>query len=371
MGNTQSQDRPQEKPEPRRREPKQTKTIQATPISTAPVEVPATAQAIRLKGPPQQDQQDLYFVQPVNMNFPHPPRLPLPIQDQLHTPGSPVISPEDLTHALREDSIIMPQRASSLSHTTMDDEEEIDMIDQTNKGMTVPTIIEWKQPGNKVYITGTFTGWSKKYRMLRDPDTGILYAALELPPGTHHVKFIVDGDMQLSKDLPTAVDFANVLVNYIEVSADDIPRKETEQVAPEGIHPPMVIPPSVTATDFEHTEMRPGREGDSKVIDTRGKKYGQVIPQYLVDLDQKPQTHRFQRAENHLADIPAPPTLPLFLNKSILNGAMPMRDDISVLNMPNHTVLNHVATSSIKNDVLATSMTTRYKAKVSPFHFFE
>jgi hypothetical protein len=35
-----------------------------------------------------------------------------------------------------------------------------------------------------------------------------------------------------------------------------------------------------------------------------------------------------------------------------------------VLIMPNHTVLNHLATSSIKNGVLATSGTTRYKRKV-------
>lgn len=66
-----------------------------------------------------------------------------------------------------------------------------------------------------------------------------------------------------------------------------------------------------------------------------------------------------------MATQPAPPSLPMFLNKSILNGATPMKDDSSVLVMPNHTVLNHLATSSIKNGVLATSATTRYKKKVS------
>jgi hypothetical protein len=35
-----------------------------------------------------------------------------------------------------------------------------------------------------------------------------------------------------------------------------------------------------------------------------------------------------------------------------------------VLIMPNHTVLNHLATSSIKDNILATSATTRYKQKV-------
>jgi hypothetical protein len=44
-----------------------------------------------------------------------------------------------------------------------------------------------------------------------------------------------------------------------------------------------------------------------------------------------------------------------------------MKDDNSVLIMPNHTVLNHLATSSIKANVLAVSATTRYKRKVSLF----
>jgi len=46
------------------------------------------------------------------------------------------------------------------------------------------------------------------------------------------------------------------------------------------------------------------------------------------------------------------------------SGTLPVKDDSSVLVIPNHTVLNHLATSSIKNNVLATSATTRYDQKV-------
>lgn len=60
--------------------------------------------------------------------------------------------------------------------------------------------------------------------------------------------------------------------------------------------------------------------------------------------------------------------LPLFLSRSILNGVLPVKDDNSVLTLPNHTVLNHLMTSSVKNGVLATSVTTRYKKKVSLPH---
>lgn len=170
--------------------------------------------------------------------------------------------------------------------------------------------------------------------------------------------------MQLSNELPTAVDYTNILVNYIEVSADDIPKEpKAEEKAPEGIYPPLVLPPGVDSKDHA-----PGAVGRPQP--TEGKEpaepvyYGDSVPSYLLDLDREEKTNRFQRAASTVSDIPTPPSLPLFLGKSILNGITPMKDDSSVLNMPNHTVLNHLATSSIKNEVLATSLTTRYKRKV-------
>jgi hypothetical protein len=94
--------------------------------------------------------------------------------------------------------------------------------------------------------------------------------------------------------------------------------------------------------------------------------YTKQIPQFLLDLDtyNNPNDERFQRASRVINTLPQPPSLPMFLAKSILNGTTPHKDDASVLIMPNHTVLNHLATSSIKNGVLATSGTTRYKRKV-------
>ena len=201
--------------------------------------------------------------------------------------------------------------------------------------------------------------------VIASPNTNVLSTILELPPGTHHVKFIVDGDMQLSNELPTAVDYTNILVNYIEVSADDIPKEpHNKDSVPEGIFPPQVLPRGTEAKDHapdsvSHTQ---ATEGDQS---TEPLYYGDAYPEYLLDLDRDEKSNRFQRAATSVTDIPVPPTLPLFLGKSILNGTTPMKDDASVLNMPNHTVLNHLSTSSIKNEVLATALTTRYKRKVS------
>ncbi|KAJ8127426.1 hypothetical protein O1611_g6211 [Lasiodiplodia mahajangana] len=83
---------------------------------------------------------------------------------------------------------------------------------------SVLTRIEWRQGGNKVSVTGSLFRWSRKSRLL--PITGqpgVFARSIYALPGTHHIKFLVDGAMRTSPDLPTTVDFDNNLVNYIEV----------------------------------------------------------------------------------------------------------------------------------------------------------
>lgn len=196
------------------------------------------------------------------------------------------------------------------------------------------------------------------------PATGYLKTTLQLPPGTHHVKFIIDGEMLLSDDLPTAVDYTNILVNYVEVSADDIPKAQAvQQKVPEGVYPPQVLHENTDVRDHAPDSMSKTQlvEGEPKAEPVF---WGKEVPKYLNDVDLPEHSQRYQRAAKGINEFSSPPGLPLFLGKSILNGTTPMKDDSSVLNMPNHTVLNHLATSSIKNDVLATSITTRYKRKV-------
>ena len=204
--------------------------------------------------------------------------------------------------------------------------------------------------------------------LLNSSTTGHHATVLQLPPGTHHVKFIVDGEMQLSNELPTAVDYTNILVNYLEVSADDIPKGSPDEGrVPQGFHPPQVLP-QVLHEGTEAKDHAPDSVGKTQLVEEEQKVepvfWGKVVPKYLHDIDLSEQSRRYQRAARGVSDFSAPPGLPLFLGKSILNGTTPMKDDSSVLNMPNHTVLNHLATSSIKHDVLATSITTRYKRKV-------
>lgn len=185
-------------------------------------------------------------------------------------------------------------------------------------------------------------------------------------PGTHHVRFLVDNEMQTSPDLPTTVDFGNNLVNYIEISPDDLPSQEEETATP-----------TPAATPAEEKEAEHGEKThDGEEPQLRPYKqlpppeaFSKIYPQYLLDYEAD-ESESDGKAKADLAveairKLDTPPSLPGFLAKPILNAATLMKDDNSVLNMPNHTTLNHLATSSIKNGTLAVSATTRYRDKVS------
>ncbi|KAF2715006.1 carbohydrate-binding module family 48 protein [Pleomassaria siparia CBS 279.74] len=351
---------------------------------TRPVDVPATP-AI----PREEPRAIPHFVEPENASqdyfapssqFSRPPRLPLPIEEEVHTPGSPILSPADFASPIFPNDIegVLPRRTSVLSSTTADDDDLGEEFKGPQGQPTVPTLIEWEAPGERVYVTGTFAGWNRKYKLHRNGPSkknNVLSAWVNIAPGTHHLKFIVDGDMTTSDKLPTAVDYTNILVNYLEVSVDDIPQpgadveakpvKEIpveDQHKPDGFHPPQILPvepepapPPVPVPEIQKAQI--------PVSAPSPKKYHDSIPRYLLDLDAPEESSRMARASAAVSGLATPPTLPMFLSKSILNGTTPMKDDSSVLIMPNHTVLNHLATSSIKDDILATSGTTRYKQK--------
>lgn len=155
-------------------------------------------------------------------NFCRPPRLPLPIEE-VHVPGSPNITPQDISSAIGQNDVDgLPRRASVLSSTTGDDEDvgDNEAFSETRATIapSVHTPIAWNGPGEKVYVTGTFVQWKRKFKLHRDEQGG-LAITLQLKPGTYHLKFLVDGTMITSNDLPTTVDYNNVLVNYIEIVA--------------------------------------------------------------------------------------------------------------------------------------------------------
>ena len=360
-------------------------------------------------------------------DFSRPPRLPLPIERDPE-PTSPIITPKDAqtpVDPLDEDELV-PRRASMLSSTTLDDEEVADIetfeLESDPFAQKVLTTIQYRGDAKTVFVTGTFARWEKKFRMQKGQDKDgkpLFTLTASLPAGTHHIRFLVDGEMIVTNQYLQTVDFTNSLVNYIEIAAQKPPAEEAHVTVPAepipipGAQDVVVESEWTKPVDERSYEQAPETRDDvsstrddsssqattvqdrpSQAIPIRQTqqqsqqqrqqqqspseakpkkylkrpKYTNEIPELLVHIDyynepDKEYDHR--RALKAAENLPQPPSLPTFMSKSILNATTPHKDDASVLTMPNHTVLNHLATSSIKSGVLATSGTTRYKKKVS------
>lgn len=350
----------------------------SNPPSATSIDIPTPAQTkpktpreVELRNNEPFDDRDYAERPSAPISALRPPRMPIRIAETVQ-PDSPNLGPlvkndSDIIPLYDDGDAQIPRRNSMLSVTTQEEEdvaEELQPFGVGYTGQTVPYTIEWTGDAEKVFVTGTFAAWDKKYRLRRTDSNGHFKTVINLPPGTHHLKFFVDNNMVVSPYLPTAVDFNNILVNYIEISTEDIPptgtgRRESTQ-APYQASPGLDPDASGTATPREERET--GFE-DPKPAEKPEGDFRQIIPQALVDIDLPEEDERWRNASQLIQDAAAPPSLPMFLSKSILNGNLAIKDDGSVLNLPNHTVLNHLMTSNVRNGVLATSVTTRYKKK--------
>jgi hypothetical protein len=101
-----------------------------------------------------------------------PPRLPLPIEEEIHTPGSPIIAPADASASLLNiealDDDVLPRRSSALSSTTAEDDEDTEELPVDKTKAVVPIEFVWRGEGEKIYVTGTIFQWSRKSKLLRE-----------------------------------------------------------------------------------------------------------------------------------------------------------------------------------------------------------
>lgn len=263
----------------------------------------------------------------------------------------------------------------------------------------VPVDITWQQGGERVYVTGSFTGWRKMIGLVPSPgNPGTVHVKLQLPPGTHRFRFIVDNQLRFSDFLPTATDQMGNFVNYIEIpSPRNSPVMSGSTPLPHSWEQPSAEnrrPPSRTSTDSPNTqnkkqpvsarsrialeiEKEPDDMGNgySRFRDESPSKplleYTQDIPavftdpnvmeQYYLTLDQQQNNHQ------NMAWL-TPPQLPPHLENVILNNYSNPQGDINennsgALPIPNHVILNHLATSSIKHNTLCVASIVRYKRK--------
>ena len=159
--------------------PQRSKPSESIPAAspTVPMDVPPASRS-RPSDYPDDGEYDRAHAPVATQRPPRPPRLPLPIADVEDTPESPTVPSQAMNNAdvslfEAESSPIAPgsgvrRQSSLLSNETQDDEEVGDELQPYAAQVTsqmVPTVIEWKHTGEKVYVTGTFANWERKFRL--------------------------------------------------------------------------------------------------------------------------------------------------------------------------------------------------------------
>ncbi len=149
--------------------------VDARDLPSQPVAVPiptmnASSGPIVAKSPYSSSMEaNVPHMDAMSYHLTRPPRLPLPIEREVHTPGSPIIAPQDADapllniEALEDD--VLPRRSSALSSTTAEDDEDADELPVDKTRPVVPVTFEWRGGGEKVYVTGTIFQWSRKSKL--------------------------------------------------------------------------------------------------------------------------------------------------------------------------------------------------------------
>lgn len=133
-----------------------------------PVDVPVESSSLRSHHSAHVEPHIIPNSSITDMYLTRPPRLPLPIDEEVHTPGSPILAPEQDQTLPEVEPVDSPEvitrKSSALSATTVDEEDNDELrVDKTRP--TVPTKLEWLRGGEKVYVTGTIFQWNRKQRL--------------------------------------------------------------------------------------------------------------------------------------------------------------------------------------------------------------
>ena len=178
------------------------------------------------------------------------------------------------------------------------------------KKEAVPTVFRWHRGGRNVYVTGTFNGWKGRIPLNKSHDE--FTTIVELPPGTHQYKFIVDDEWMFNPDQPTVPDPYGAMNNMVDV------------LPPDSLY-------EIESDESLLSSSPPGT-------------YGQDMPP--MEYGAKP-----------------PPVLPPHLLQVILNTDPVSEDDPTRLPIPNHVMLNHLYALSIKDGVMVLGVTHRFRKK--------
>jgi len=102
----------------------------------------------------------------------------------------------------------------------------------------VPVQFRWHHGAQReVYVVGSFSNWQTKIRLTREED-GLFGTVVQIVPGIHQYKFIVDGEWRCAQDQPRCLDSVGNENNCIEVEEAEQPEELAVDQDPTREEPP-------------------------------------------------------------------------------------------------------------------------------------
>ncbi|KIK68136.1 carbohydrate-binding module family 48 protein [Collybiopsis luxurians FD-317 M1] len=210
--------------------------------------------------------------------------------------------------------------------------------------------ITWNGGGNSVFVVHTSDNNSSIRTMMDKESETTFSTTISFPPGTHHIRFFVDGDWRVADDLPTAVNDSGSLSNYVnvELSSFTPPSHPSPSETPPGSHSPSSTGPIIVTSQppfegndlsnlgrlslgrsFWSTSTENGDPSESADRITHNAQWTTEIPLELIHAAEEEETYvqhaaqqddpRVQKGFVPLPNIPPAPSLPRYLDKLILN----------------------------------------------------
>ncbi|KLO14770.1 hypothetical protein SCHPADRAFT_299262 [Schizopora paradoxa] len=196
----------------------------------------------------------------------------------------------------------------------------------------VPVHILWRGGGKQVFLTrASDENWKGRQLMDHEENTDTWSTWVSLPPGTHHIRFLVDGVSQTATDLPTTVDDNGSLANYVAVPISGYTPPTTTAVIP-----PPVPSASTSKSTGGGNSFFADAGGSSASLDgnssvpgdpTGGGKWTDKVP-WQLECAAEEEEQWLAHGQSQRPPAPAPqhphaPALPRHLEKLIMNQRPP------------------------------------------------
>eukprot|EP01017_Pseudomicrothorax_dubius_P009930 TRINITY_DN1347_c0_g1_i8.p1 TRINITY_DN1347_c0_g1~~TRINITY_DN1347_c0_g1_i8.p1 ORF type:complete len:224 (+),score=36.00 TRINITY_DN1347_c0_g1_i8:140-811(+) len=127
----------------------------------------------------------------------------------------------------------------------------------------VDVSFRWLGGGDEVFVTGTFTDWTKHLRMTKYGN--VFSLNMSLPRGIYFYKYIVDGVWRFAESEKTKIDDQGNINNVID----------TNELVETGDHP---------AEDFKKNIRRPTKENsDAEITQLSFADEAPIVPPHYLD----------------------------------------------------------------------------------------